>query len=356
MSKNSRILDLFQWVTVPEKWRFWRGHHTNTDVVNTQRTSACYSGLDPKPAFPYNSRASSLKPCVAMTTKPPATPKDAATVLLLRASTPFEIFMVRRHGRSKFMGGMYVFPGGKRDDSDNAVDHTRLCHGPSPNEAAQRMDPQMGADRALGLYIAAIRETFEEAGILLAVDIQGAPIDGAQHAETLATARQALQNNEKTLFDVLESNQWRLNLAALRYYSHWVTPEVEPRRYSARFFVAHAPANQAGQHDSHETTDSLWISPKDALQQYEDGVFECAPPTLRVLEQMSEHPSVEQALSSAKNEPCRPNAPQFAQDGDTMCLVLPGDPLHPYEPGLGRRRFALENFRWRTIIDDASPP
>jgi len=287
-----------------------------------------------------------------MTNKTPTTPTDAATVLLLRPGAPFEIFMVRRHGRSKFMGGMYVFPGGKRDEADSTMDRIPLCCGLNADQAAQRMDPTMAPERALGLYIAAIRETFEEAGILMAVDTQGHSIDGSQHSETLAAERQAVLNNEKTLFDVLESNQWRLDLHGLQYYAHWITPELEKRRYSARFFVAHAPANQAGTHDSHETTDSLWITPQDAVKQYNDGVFQCGPPTLRVLEQMARYSSIEQAVSAAKNKPCKANAPQFAKDGETLCLVLSGDPLHPYEPGDNRKRFALEEARWRTIFDD----
>ena len=210
----------------------------------------------------------------------------------------------------------------------------------------------MAAERALGLYIAAIRETFEEAGILLAVDTLGNPIEGSQYAETLASERQAVLKNDKTLFDVLSDNQWQFDLNALQYYSHWITPELEKRRYSARFFVAHAPANQIGTHDSHETTDSLWITPEDAVDQYNSGVFQCGPPTLRVLEEMAKFSSIEQAMAAAKNIPCKPNAPQFAQEGETMCLVLPGDPLHPYEPGMTRRRFSLEEARWRTIFDD----
>ncbi len=287
-----------------------------------------------------------------MTKKTPTLPKDAATILLLRSGAPFEIFMVRRHGRSKFMGGMYVFPGGKRDESDSAMDRMQLCYGLTANEAAQRMDPEMAPERALGLYIAAIRETFEEAGILMVVDSDGTPIDGSQESQALSSTRQALLNKELSLFDILESNHWRLNLDALRYYAHWITPELEPRRFSARFFVAHAPANQAGMHDSHETTDSLWITPQDAVQQYKEGFFECAPPTLRVLEQMATYSSIEDALAAAKDEPCKPNAPQFAQEDNSMLLVLSGDPLHPYEPGTNRRRFALENFRWRTVFDE----
>jgi 8-oxo-dGTP pyrophosphatase MutT (NUDIX family) len=284
-------------------------------------------------------------------TREPSPLKDAATLLLLREGDPFEIFMVRRHGRSRFMGGMYVFPGGKRDETDSLVAHERYCRGVTALQAAQILGFDDSPADALGHFIAAVRETFEEAGILLAVEANGQPIDATAHKITLDKARAELQSKQTTITEMMAQNDWKLALDKLRYYAHWVTPELEPSRFSARFFISRAPDRQLGTHDSLETTASAWITPSEALKDYNADRFQCGPPTLRVLEEMAAFGSLEEAIAAAPHHPVVPNAPQFAADGDIKCLVLPDDPLHPDSPGTMKRRFVLDGHRWRTVFN-----
>ena len=189
----------------------------------------------------------------------PVQPRRAATVLLLRPGTddPFEVFMVRRHLDSKFMGGMYVFPGGKVDERDCVSDVGQVCHGLTAAGAAEILGGGLSPEDALGHFVAAIRETLEEAGVLLAVDAAGAvatlaPGELAQH-------RHALQNGDSAMADVITCLGLRLDTGRLRYFSHWITPPLEPRRFSARFFLCPVSAEQEAVHDAFETTDGVWL-------------------------------------------------------------------------------------------------
>jgi len=273
-------------------------------------------------------------------------PVDAATVLLLRPCLEggFELFMVRRHAKSKFMAGAYVYPGGKVDSRDCHDDLESICHGLSAAQAAEILGGDIEPQRALGHFVAAIRETFEEAGVLLATDSNG-------HMVTLApdcinAYRSALQKGETSMSEVMHALDLKLDLGRLRYFSHWITPPKEPRRFSARFFLCPVSKEQQAEFDAIETTDGLWLTPGQALERYRGRQFQSAPPTLRLLEQMVAFSSVDEALESAPHAPVFPNAPYFADDDGMMCLVLPGDPLHPTESGDTKHRFELRDGRW----------
>ena len=281
-------------------------------------------------------------------------PRDAATVLLLRpcATNPFEVFMVRRHSASGFMGGMYVYPGGKCDPADSAAEIEPFCFGVTAADAAVVLGAGLEPRRALGHFVAAVRETFEEAGVLLAVDSQGHPVDVATAGPGLAWARAALQGGHTSLVAILAALGWRMDLGCLRYLAHWVTPPVESRRFSARFFLASVPEGTAAAHDTHETTASAWIAPAAALRRYRVGEIDTAPPTLRILEQLAEQPSIAAALAMAPHAPVSPTSPQIAPNEATFTLVLDGDPLHPTAPGDRMRRFVLESGRWVTRFEE----
>ena len=278
-------------------------------------------------------------------------PRDAATVLLLRPAegTPFEVFMVRRHSASGFMGGLYVYPGGKCDEADGALD-PGLYQGMDPPRAAEILGG-VEPGRALGHFVAAVRETFEEAGVLLAVDAAGAPVDVASAGPGLAWARAALQGGHTTFAAILSALGWRLDLGCLRYLAHWITPPVESRRFSARFFMAAVPAGTAAAHDTHETTASVWVAPAEAIRRYYAGDIDSAPPTLRILEELARHASIADALAAAPHGPVVPRSPQIVPNGDIFTLVLDGDPLHPTAPGTRLRRFVLDGGRWRTQFE-----
>lgn len=267
---------------------------------------------------------------------PPVTPRDAATVILLRESSDgFEVFMVRRHSKSGFMAGAYVFPGGVLDDADAEV--FGRVRGRSPEEAAERLGEEEPR-RALALHVAALRETFEEAAVLLA--------EGVDEAE-LEAARARL--NEGEAFDaILDALGATLQVDRLAPWARWVTPTVERRRYDARFFLARAPSAQRAAHDRIEVTAGEWLTPRQALADFEGGRIQLPPPTLRTLEELALVDTVDEAFARAASRVPRPVQPHFVDLDGTPALTLPGDPEHPLdEPRIhGPSRFVLIDGRF----------
>ena len=278
----------------------------------------------------------------------PSPPLASATVVLLSRSEPFEVFLVRRHSRSRFMGGVTVFPGGKCDEADSAPATEALCVGVDRVRAAAVLGDLDGAC-ALGHYVAAVRETFEEANVLLAVDALGRPIGVS---DRLTEARAALQRGERTLASVALEMGFRLDLGGLRYFDHWITPTIERRRFTARFFVATLPPGQTAAHDARETTHGSWMTPAVALGAGRDGDIRLAPPTLRTLEWLDGFRAAEDVLRACPDRPVPVRLPQLVTgpEGRPM-LALPGDPLHPIEPGQTHRRFWNHEGRWLSRWD-----
>lgn len=272
--------------------------------------------------------------------RPPAPPKDAATVVLLRERTGegFEVFMVRRHTRSGFMGGAYVFPGGKLDPADGDEPVLRLVDGRTPEEAARALDEPADPRKALGLYIAALRETFEEAGVLLA--------DVSADADLAAARRRLVEG--LPFAEVMAGMGARLRVDRLLPWARWVTPTVEPRRYDTRFFLAVAPPEQTAEHDRHETTAAAWMTPGEALERERAAEIQLPPPTLRSLELLGRSPD----LTSVLREPAQRTPPfvdpVFLDEGGTWVLALPGDPRHPNPKRAiaGPTRFTMHRGRW----------
>lgn len=267
--------------------------------------------------------------------------KAASTILLLRdrPEATFEVFMVRRHGKSGFMAGAYVFPGGKLDDADCAdALHARLVGVPGQNFPDFLGEPDLPFKTAAGLIVAAVRETFEEAGVLLA-DVSS--------LEALSEARTRL--HEGTSFaDTLSGLDAQLRLHDVAALSRWITPEAEPRRFDTRFFVAKAPADQSAAHDARETTEHAWLTPKEAVARMERGEIQLPPPTLKTLLDLAELPSADAVLDYARSRSAPCVAPLLQEVDGLLTIVLPGDPLHP-ETGrafAGSTRIVLENGRF----------
>ncbi len=260
--------------------------------------------------------------------------KDAATVLLLRGEDPFEVFMVRRGKTAKFMANAMVFPGGRLDDAD--LDDALLPRCDiGRREAATLLGMEDGAT-ALGLLVAAARETFEEAGVLLGA---------AARPDALEDARAALNEGRATLAEAAARGGLTLRVGALRYVARWVTPPVEPRRYDTRFFALRAPATADGAaHDDIETTASAWLSPQAALAAYDAGEITLAPPTYRILLELAR--STVDDLLAPRPIPA-PIQPHVAEDEGALVLCLPGDVLFD-PPGEGRNRFTLRDGRWHS--------
>ncbi|MEO8448448.1 MAG: hypothetical protein ABI647_01585 [Gemmatimonadota bacterium] len=260
-----------------------------------------------------------------MTAAPAPEPRPASTVLLLRDSrTPageIEVFMERRHLQSGFVGGAYVFPGGRVDPED-AIDPSRCTDLDEP-VASRRLGLTIGG---LAHYVAAIRECFEEAGVLLAYDRSGSLLDFGDHAVEahFKRARDLLNAGKLTIQELADQDDLRLATDRIVYWSHWITPVGEPRRYDTRFFVTHAPDGQTAVHDGWELTHSAWVAPKDAIERALKREWMIIFPTLMTLRALAQHESAEAAVAWAAVQPMpRPvNQPKVFQGR----VVLPGDP------------------------------
>jgi 8-oxo-dGTP pyrophosphatase MutT (NUDIX family) len=224
------------------------------------------------------------------------TARPASTILLLRdgATQEIEVFMMVRHHEIEFSSGALVFPGGSVDASDREIfERTELYAGGE------------GADaRALSFRIAAIRETFEESGILLARTRGSTELVDARRAAAIAAEHRAALTERRTTFPkILADTGIVLALDELVPYAHWVTPEGMSKRFDTWFFLAAAPPEQLGAHDGKESTDSLWLSPREAVAGGESGRFKLPFPTTRNLIKLGKQPNVTAALNDARAKP-----------------------------------------------------
>ena len=228
--------------------------------------------------------------------------KPAATVIIVReATSSFEIFMLKRTASASFASGMFVFPGGKVEHDDHL--HKYDEHRVGPSESQSRQVFSLGYEWR-GFWIAAIRETFEESGLLLAYDRQGRMIsfEDKQVSEKFSSYRQPLHDGELTLLDICERESLRLAVDQVHFYNRFVTPMGRPRRFDTRFFIAAAPEAQRGVHDDQETVDSTWISPVDALKRNDAKEFDLMRVTRMQLEWLSNYPSKQDLLEFAPRQ------------------------------------------------------
>jgi 8-oxo-dGTP pyrophosphatase MutT (NUDIX family) len=225
----------------------------------------------------------------------PAQPKGAATVVLLRpAETGPEVYLLRRHRGMAFAGGMYAFPGGTVDDRD--FDSTASWAGPTPKEWGHRL--RCSAAEAQALVCAAVRETFEESGVLLA----GASPESIVRdttADDWETDRVALVDRSLSFVEFLGRRALGVRSDLLRAWAHWITPEFEPRRYDTRFFLAALPQGQRTRDVSGEADRVVWMRPSAATAAVDDGAMEMLPPTYVTLQEIADFPTVRAALAAA---------------------------------------------------------
>jgi 8-oxo-dGTP pyrophosphatase MutT (NUDIX family) len=246
-------------------------------------------------------------------------PRPASTILLLRDSAAtkgadgnsrgpddngrgpdgksrdeIEIFMMVRHYEIDFNSGALVFPGGSVDKGDqDIIARPELYSGGEGLDVA-----------SLSFRIAAIRETFEESGILLARPRGSKALVDARRAREIEVAyRAALCEGKTTFLEVLTDSGMLLALDELVPYAHWITPEGLPKRFDTWFFLAAAPPEQVGAHDGKESTDSIWVSPREALEGGQSGRFKLPFPTTRNLIRLGKQPSVKAALDDSMNKP-----------------------------------------------------
>jgi 8-oxo-dGTP pyrophosphatase MutT (NUDIX family) len=251
-------------------------------------------------------------------------PRPAATVTLVR-DTPggFEVLMMQRNFKSVFMPGMHVFPGGAVDVHDGTQDMAALCSGLNDTDASNRLGIARGG---LAYWVAAIRESFEEAGILLACDEGGeiVALDDATRAERFHAYRARVEQGDHPLSELLREEGLRLPLERITYFSHWITPVGAPRRYDTRFFVAAAPEGQRPLHDNRETINHVWVRPAEALSLNKQKKFDMRTPTVHTLRLFAEHDGVASLMRTLRALGEIPVIePRIAKSGRR---VLPGDP------------------------------
>ena len=236
-------------------------------------------------------------------------PKDAATLILLRQSQQrtrgnFEVLMVLRHEKSKFVPGSYVFPGGCLDPEDFSPDIENLCTGVDLKKAQTILPDMSSPEKALGAWVAGIRETFEEVGLLFAYNTDQKMV--SFHSEDVLHQfrlyGRKLQTREITLKTILLNEGLTLAADRLHYFSHWITPELLPLRYDVRFFVAEAPRDQKAIHDGIELTRHIWLTPQEILDGFNRHIFNMVVPTLVTIEELSRYTTIPEVLDSTKNK------------------------------------------------------
>jgi len=270
-------------------------------------------------------------------------PRAAATVVLLRdAPAGLEVFLMKRHGLSDVLGGAYVFPGGKIDAADAELDMAAHLDQPLDLLHAGLNEPGIDLRSAGAVYVAALREAFEESGVLFA---HGQALTGLAD-QAAALLREGLAFNA-----VLGRLALRLQTRNVVPWSRWITPltpSVTNKRFDTRFFVAAVPGGQIASHDNFETTESIWLSPRHALQQYWDRQIELAPPQIMSLAHLSRHAGVDSVLAEARGR--RPPVIQpepFEHEGSRV-ICYPGDARHSVrEQALpGPTRLSYRNRRF----------
>ena len=271
---------------------------------------------------------------------PVAEPRPAATVLLLRESAgQLEVLMMRRGAGLAFMAGMWVFPGGRLERTDCAA--AMLKHLPADTPAQPRCrlcdaqgDP-LPADIALGLQVAACRETFEESGVLLAT---GGPRPGMP-SDRLADRRAEVASDPARFAGLLEELGLRLDLDRFVYWSHWITPSAEPKRYDTRFFAVELTGAATVEADQSELTEHRWVRPEIALAALGRGEMQMVPPTILTLEDLAEshgrHGSLHGMLAAERHREIPAITPRIAVTPSAYRVVMPWDPGYMQVSGEG---------------------
>ena len=269
-------------------------------------------------------------------------PRPAASLVMLRdGASGLEVFLLKRHGLSDVLGGAYVFPGGKLDAMDRELDpvaHLDLA----PEALHQALgEPETDLDTGVGLYVAALREAFEEAGVLLA----------ERTGVELATRAQALSRQGMAFDEVLAHMGLRLCTRQVVPWTRWITPRVPSfatKRFDTRFFVAAVPTGQVATHDNRETVESAWLSPRAALTQYWEREIALAPPQIMGLAHLSRHHDVASVLEEARRRPPPLVQPEPFDDDGMRVICYPGDERHTVSeralPGPTRLRHVQGRF------------
>ena len=248
--------------------------------------------------------------------------RPAATVMLVDDKPDLKVLMMRRDANTVFAGGMWVFPGGAVDSGDDRHDFQAMCEHRSEVETSQLLGLPSGG---LAYYIAAIRECFEEAGVLLA-RYQGADqavsLTDVMHTEKFKTYRDDVNDGKLDFLDLVQAENLIMDAGEMHYIAHWITPEGPPRRFNARFFIARMPKNQIPIHDSRETVHAEWFSPQEILDRFAAGEMVLMTPTLRMIRSLSLFNSTDEVIRAAAAN----QSDERVRVTSTGELLLPGEP------------------------------
>lgn len=241
------------------------------------------------------------------------TPRLSATILLLRdGAQGLEVFMVMRHQQIDFASGAMVFPGGKLAPGDSETRVHRRCRG------IDSLSPE-----AIALRVGAMREAFEESGILLAHRGDGGTIEADRLDALGARYRRGLDRGEIAIADMLETEDLVLDCDALVPFAHWVTPTFMPKRFDTFFFLARAPADQLGAHDGHEAVDSAWLRPADLVVDEAAGRRTVVPATMLNVKKLGRSDTVAAAIAAARANPIVTVQPELVQGPPNAVLKIP---------------------------------
>jgi len=252
----------------------------------------------------------------------PATPAPAATLVLLkdRPSGGFDVLLMQRHRASKFAAGDFVFPGGKIEADDAPVDAAAWCAGLDPTDAGRLLGLAHAPEAALASWIGAIRETFEEVGILLAHGTRWP--DPAR----IAAHRRVCHSDKQAFWTMLRAEGLTLATDRLVYFAHWITPEESPVRFDTRFFAAEAPAGQEATLDGKEVIAVRWLGPREAIDAAARGEISLRNPTVKNLMLFEGAPSAAVALTRLAGRPVETIRPRVLDEAGGRRVLMPGDP------------------------------
>jgi 8-oxo-dGTP pyrophosphatase MutT (NUDIX family) len=261
--------------------------------------------------------------------------REAATVMVVDDRPDLHVLLLRRRAGSNFVGGMYVFPGGGVDPHDADPEVEAVCAGLDDATASARLGIPHGG---LAYWVAATRETFEEAGVLFARHVEDDRLlDPAEPgaADRLAADRRAVDAGEARLVDVVGAAKLRLSVDAMHYTAQWITPVGPPRRYDTRFFVTAMPKGQTPVPDRREAVDSEWVRPADALSAFASGARAMLPPTVGMLRLLATYPSSQALIEAAVRDEAREDEPvRMAGLGEgRFHILLPGERLEDAPAG-----------------------
>ena len=253
-------------------------------------------------------------------------PREAASVILTRdVPGGLEVLLLQRHPDSRFSPGAFAFPGGRVEPADAGTGIEARCRELGRAEAARYLPDVEPPERAISFWVAALREAFEEAGVLLAYGPDARPMDAGTLGDVHAQ-RARCRENSAVFGRLLADLNLVLATDRVAYWAHWITPEERPIRYDTRFFVAAAWPDQSPEPDGLEMVAARWIGPSDALARHRARELVLPFPTQRILASLSDHHDVGALLAAAREQDVRPVRPRIVRDGSAERILLPQDP------------------------------